>query len=147
MIVNNYQIGQQYDLEIIKQTNYESLQQNPFGQREELYTYFGKNIEPFDYEYLNFFYNQLEDSIETMAFEERYRYKPAYISIEKYNTARLAHLILFINNVFHPADFYEENLDYVIKYPEPEALITISKQMNSVGRIKNINIENSRIFV
>ncbi len=44
-------------------------------------------------------------------FEQRYKYRPDYLSFDKYETVILAPLLMMVNNVFSCEDF---DLDYVI---------------------------------
>ena len=54
-------------------------------------------------------------------FDRRYKMRPDYLSFDEYGTVALAHLLMYVNNIFSPEDF---ELDNVI-IPDYSAILDI----------------------
>lgn len=80
----------------------------------------------------------LKDAVEE-DFEQKYKYRPDYLSFDKYGTVILAPILMYVNDVFNIEEF---DLDTVI-IPSYGAIVTITQErypkkktpdeLNSVG--------------
>ena len=68
------------------------------------------------------YYVLLKNSTE-VEFNQKYRFKPSYLSFDEYGTVILEYLLMYVNNVYCAEDF---DLKYVI-IPDISTIISITK--------------------
>ena len=79
-------------------------------------------------------YYLLKNSTEK-EFEQKYRYRPDYLSYDEYSTTILWQLLLYVNNVFSTEDF---DLQTVI-VPTLDAIIYILNDLHSIPEPQDLS--------
>lgn len=122
MSVSSYNNAEAYDLELINSNILEDVL-DPSNVKEYLVLN-GKVIENIPLTVIDEAFYFLNDDLEEIKYNDKYKYKPEYISQEKYGTPELYYLIMYVNNITTKLDFNGENLE-VIKYPTIDSLIKL----------------------
>ena len=131
ILTHEFKPEKQYDFKSMIFSNSEYLTNHLFGMEDKVYNMLGEIIEPMSFTELNFFYNILIEDITIIDFDYKYEYRPTYVSIDMYQTNKLAHLIMFINSVAEPYEFTEEKLNGKIIIPSKTAIKQVETLVKS----------------
>jgi len=145
MVIFNYKEGANYASDVLVNANLKAIEENLYGTKHQLNQFKDVYLEPFSFEELNFYSNILSEDMTEIVFDERYRYKPQYVSYDYYNTTRLTNVILFFNKIFHPCDFEYGKTNNKIFIPKIENIMKVAAFMMSERQIVGFDIRKMQI--
>ena len=121
-MISSYNITETYDLELINlKTLEDTLDPSNIKEYLILNNTLVENI-PFTILDNSFYF--IEDNIKEVDYTDAYKYRPEYLSQEKYGTPSLYFIIMYVNNIATKLDFNGSNLTK-IKYPSLDSLIKL----------------------
>lgn len=109
----------------------------------------GKLFENIGLDYLDKFYNLLNNNIKEISFDTLFNYKPEYVSYKLYGTASYDYLILHANKLTSKKEFLKKNfINGKIKYYTKDVIDKVVSELRSFkkGEPETIKIENYLLY-
>lgn len=106
----------------------------------------GVQIELPEFNLFDKYSSLIEQNLNLTAFEDRWKYKPNYMSIDIYGNPYLEHLLMYVNGAFSKRDFTITESDFIlVKFPNLE-IIDILVQYQQKLLNSNKNKKNTRLY-
>lgn len=116
MLITNYDVTTQYNLDAIIDANIDLLSTPIYGLTNDINMYKSQAFEEFAFSDFTFYSAILYSDTIEVEFDIKYKYQPGLVAFDYYGDIKLAHLVLHSNKIDEPLKFTEE-------YIQTDALI------------------------